>query len=145
MPTVGDVLSIKGDQIHAIHPGATVLEATKRMNDHGIGALVVMEGNRVLGIFTERDVLRRVVAAVREPHDVRVREVMTADVICAAPETDLDDISAIMKSRRIRHIPVCRPDGSLAGMISIGDVNAAYASNREQTIHFLNEYIYGRT
>jgi CBS domain-containing protein len=144
MATAADVLSVKGEHIHSIGPDATVLEATVRMNDHQIGALVDMEQPRVLGIFTERDVLRRVVAALRQPKDVRVSEVMTTDVICAEPETDLDDISAIMKAKRVRHIPICQRDGTLCGLISIGDVNAHYASNQQQTIHFLNDYIYGR-
>ena len=109
-----------------------------------MGALVVMEDGKVAGIFTERDVLRRVVAEERAPADLPVREVMTREVICCELETDLDEIASIMKQQRIRHIPVCGEGGKLLGMISIGDVNAHYASAQEQTIHFLNDYIYGR-
>src|SRR5438105_8634517 len=104
------------------------------MNEHKIGALVVMEAGRVAGMFTERDVLRRVVAEQRQPSEVRVGEVMTREVICCEPHTDLDEVSAIMKNHRVRHLPVCGEGGKLLGLVSIGDVNAHYASNQAQTI-----------
>lgn len=144
MPTVKDVLALKGESLFTTSGQATVLDATRKMNQHKVGALVVMDGGRVTGIFTERDVLRRVVAEERSPRDIKVADVMTADVICCAMTDDLDDVSAIMKDRRIRHVPVCDPDGTLHGIISIGDVNAQYASHAAQHIHFLNEYLYGR-
>lgn len=146
MPTVYDILHVKGDQVHSIRPGATVMEAIDKMNQHKIGALVVMEEDvrRVAGIFTERDVLRRVIGEQRSPQQTRVSEVMTSKVICVSINTDIDEVSAIMKNRRIRHLPVCDDDNRLHGLISIGDVNAFNASNQEATIHFLNEYIYGR-
>ena len=143
MPTVRDVLSSKGSVVYSIAPQATVLEATQKMNQHKLGALLVMTGQHVVGIFTERDVLRRVVAEQKEPSQSIVGEVMTPDVICVRPDADLDDVSAIMKERRIRHVPVVDGDG-VHGMISIGDVNAAYASNQASQITFLSEYIYGR-
>jgi CBS domain-containing protein len=144
MPTVRDVLAVKGQSLQTIDSRATVLEATRKMNQHKIGALVVMEEDRVAGMFTERDVLTRVIAEELPPAAVQVGMVMTREVICCALDDDLDEVSAIMKSRRVRHVPVCDCEGSLLGMISIGDVNAQYASNAEQTIHFLNDYIYGR-
>lgn len=144
MPTAQDILMSKGAEIHTIHPEATVLEATQKMNQHKIGALVVMHDNQVVGIFTERDVLRRVVAGQRLPDEVHVAEVMTTEVICVDPETDMDEAAAIMKTRRIRHLPVCDADGRLLGLISIGDLNALHASAQEMTIHFLSDYIYGR-
>ena len=145
MPTVRDVLAAKGNGLHTVSADATVLEATREMNRHKIGALVVTEdGDHVVGIFTERDVLMRVVAEEQAPSDLKVGDVMTKDVICCSPSDDLDEVSAIMKTHRIRHVPVCDQDGRVLGMISIGDVNAQYASNAEQTIHFLNDYIYGR-
>ena len=145
MPTVRDVLAVKGEMLFTISPASTVLEATRKMNQHKIGALVVMDdGGRVIGMFTERDVLQRVVAQELPPASVRVADVMTREVVCCMPDDDLDEISAIMKQRRVRHVPVCDADGGLHGIISMGDVNAQYASNAEQQIHFLNEYLYGR-
>jgi CBS domain-containing protein len=144
MPTAQDVILNKGNQVHSIDPSATVLEAVQAMNQHQIGALLVMDHGRVAGIFTERDVLRRVLAEERSVRAVRVGEVMTRDVICVPPETDLDDLSAIMQTRRVRHIPICDEDGQLRGMVSIGDINAHHANHQEAQIHFLSEYIYGR-
>jgi CBS domain-containing protein len=144
MPTVADVLLAKGHTVHSIEPGATVLEATNKMNQHKLGALVVMSGGRVVGMFTERDVLRRVIGEMRSPAETKVAEVMTAEVICCSPEADLDEISTIMQQKRIRHVPICDSDGQLRGMVSIGDVNAYHVTNQEATITFLNDYIYGR-
>jgi CBS domain-containing protein len=144
MPTVLDILIRKGNEIHCIHPTATVKDAVQRMNLHSVGALVVMHEDSVVGMFTERDVLRRVLAENRSPDHVAVADVMTAEVICCSPDTDVADASQIMTSRRIRHLPVCGHDGRIIGLISIGDLNAFYASHNEQTIHYLQDYIYGR-
>jgi len=145
MPAVRDILRKKGDRVFYVDASATVLEATRLMNQHGIGAVVVLEQDRVAGIFTERDVLRRVVAQEQVPSQVRVREVMTRQVVCCSPETRLDEARSVMKHRRIRHLPVVNGDGSLAGIVSIGDLNAFDADSQETTIHLLHEYLYGRT
>jgi len=144
MPTVQDILTNKGATVFSTDPDATVWEAVRKMNEHKLGALVVKEGTHVAGMFTERDVLRRVVGDELNPRTTKVGEVMTKEVICVPPLTDLDDVSAIMQQRRVRHLPVCDDDGTLHGMISIGDLNAYHASHQEQTITFLNEYIYRR-
>jgi CBS domain-containing protein len=145
MPIVQDILSSKGSTVHSISSDSTVLQAVQKMNQQKIGALMVMDDDdRVLGIFTERDVLRRVVGELRDPGHVRVGDVMTKDVICCAPDADLDEVGAIMKNRRIRHLPVCGDDGRMHGMISIGDLNAFNASQQEATITFLNDYVFGR-
>ena len=144
MPTVRDVLALKGESLITISTGATVLEATRKMNQYKVGAVVVMDGERVAGIFSERDVLTRVVTEELPPASVIVDTVMTRDVICCDLRDDLDEVSAIMKTHRIRHVPVCGGDGALHGIVSIGDINAHHATNAEQHIHFLNEYLYGR-
>lgn len=144
MPTVIDLLATKGTEIHSISPAATAMEAIRKMNQHQVGALIVMQDGQVVGMFTERDVLRRVLDAERRPQDITVAEVMTTDVICCPPDTDVEDASQIMKDRRVRHLPVCSADGRLHGIVSIGDLNAFYASHQQQTIHYLQDYIYGR-
>ncbi|MDP9174922.1 MAG: CBS domain-containing protein [Planctomycetota bacterium] len=144
MPTVADLVSIKGSRIHTVSPDASVLDAIRRMNQHQIGALVVMSNGRVTGMFTERDVLRRVMAEMLPPEAVTVAQVMTNEVICCPPDMDIEDVSRIMTDRKIRHLPVCDADGELHGLISIGDLNAFYASSQEQTINYLTDYIYGR-
>jgi CBS domain-containing protein len=144
MPTVADLLTSKGSRIYTISPSASVLEAVGRMNQYQIGALVVMQDEHVVGMFTERDALQRVMAKMRAPESVSVVEVMTSDVICCEPGTEVADASAIMKQRKIRHLPVCDAEGNLLGLVSIGDLNAFYANAQEQTIHRLTDYIYGR-
>jgi CBS domain-containing protein len=144
MPCVRDILARKGSKVFTVSAESSVLEAIQLMIQHGIGALVVASGPRIVGIFTERDVLRRVVGREVAPASATVREVMTEDVVCVNPDTDIDDASRILRDHRIRHLPVVGEDGGLAGMVSIGDINACHASDQETTIHFLHEYIFGR-
>jgi CBS domain-containing protein len=148
MATVADLLAKKESRVHRVSPTATVLEATQTMNHHKIGALVVtVEGDgceRAVGMFTERDVLMRVVAAQRDPRTTLVEDVMSADVAYCTPAMEVDEVGAIMKDRRVRHIPVCESHGHLIGLISIGDINAFHADGQAAAIHYLNEYIHGR-
>ncbi|HEX4793092.1 MAG TPA: CBS domain-containing protein [Humisphaera sp.] len=144
MPSAMEILSEKGTKVYTIGADATVLEATRKMNQYRIGALVVMDGDAVAGIFTERDVLQRVIGERMGPADVSVGEVMTKKVVCAPPETDIDELSEIMRSQRVRHVPICEEDGKLMGIVSIGDVNAMHANHQQATIHYLSEFIYGR-
>ncbi|HUO08886.1 MAG TPA: CBS domain-containing protein [Phycisphaerae bacterium] len=148
MATVGDLLAKKDSHVHRISPTATVLEATQVMNHHKIGALVVTvqgdDGERAVGMFTERDVLTRIVAAQRDPSTTLVEEVMSADIAYCTPEMEVDEVGAIMRERRVRHIPVCVSHGHLIGLISIGDINAFHADGQAAAIHYLNEYIHGR-
>jgi CBS domain-containing protein len=144
MPTVQDVLRDKGERVQTISSSRCVMEAINQMNQHKIGALVVVDDERIVGMFTERDVLRRVVADARRPDEILVGEVMTREVVCCPAAADLDEVSTIMKDRRIRHLPVCDEQGQLLGLISIGDINAQHASHQQATIHYLSDYIYGR-
>lgn len=146
MPTVSDLLRAKAERpVLTIEQGATVLLATQLMEEHSVGALLVTDGGRLCGIFTERDVLRRVVAVQRNPAETHVCDVMTTNMACASPDTSVDDARSIFKKHRIRHLPVVGADGELVGVVSIGDLNAHLANDREVTLHFLNEYLHGRT
>ncbi len=142
MPTINDVLKIKGPVVFTIATGATVLDAAVMMNDLRIGALLVEEQGRLKGILTERDILQRVVAERLNPSEVCVELVMTKKVACCHPETKLSDARAMIKSQKIRHLPVLNDEQRLVGMISIGDLNAHHATEQETTISFLNEYLY---
>lgn len=122
MPSLADVLAIKEPYIYTVDPNATVRDAVRRMNLHRLGALIVMENDRIVGIFTERDVLRRVTAQMRSPGDVIIRDVMTQTVTCCLPQTDIEEARRIMDSHRIRHLPVCDSNGGLQGMITIGEL-----------------------
>src|SRR5262245_24443076 len=110
MATVNDILADKGSQVFTTGKSATVLEAALVMNEHRIGALVVLEDGRVAGMFTERDVLRRVVAERRDPVATPVAEVMTHEVVVCTPATPLEEARGVMKNRRIRHLPVVDGD-----------------------------------
>ena len=144
MATVGEILAAKGSKVVLIGQGATVLEAALLMNEYKIGALVVSDDGHVAGMFTERDVLRRVVGERRDPATTRVAEVMTTEVVCCTPGTAIDEVRGAMKNRRIRHLPVVDDEGRLLGLVSIGDLNAHQATAQEQTIYLMHEYLYGR-
>ena len=143
MDAIRDILKIKGAIVHTIAASATVLEAAHFMNQHGIGSVVVARDGRVEGIFTERDVLRRVVEDQRRPAEIPLSEVMIRNVICCSPDTTVEEARRIIKDRRIRHLPVCGENGSLMGLVSIGDLNAYHLSSQEATINHLHEFIYG--
>ncbi|MHC4107093.1 MAG: CBS domain-containing protein, partial [Planctomycetota bacterium] len=126
--------------VASLGPGATVLEAARLMNERGIGSVMVIDKDRLAGIFTERDVLRRVVAEQRDPAKTKLADVMTSPVACAAPQTTLDEIRQVMRGRRIRHVPVVNRKRVL-GMISIGDLNKAEREVQVETIRYLEQYI----
>jgi CBS domain-containing protein len=140
MHTASQLLRHKGGGLVAVPPDATVLDAARSMNEHRIGAVVVMDDGALAGILTERDVMIRVVAAQRRPESTRVHEVMTADVFTCASSTLLKDLRTLMRDKRIRHVPVVE-DGELIGMISIGDLNLAETELLSNTVRALEEYI----
>jgi CBS domain-containing protein len=141
MVTVQDILDRKGREVVTVDAAATVLQAARRMNERGIGGLVVMEGARLVGIFTERDVLRRVVAEGRDPARTPVREVMTAPVLRCGPDAPLDECRVLMTDRRIRHLPVVEQD-ELRGIITTGDLLAQQVREQQDKIEFLNSYVF---
>jgi CBS domain-containing protein len=144
MAQVRDILERKGTQVWTIGQEATVMQAAMLMNEYKIGALVVTDAGRIIGMFTERDVLRRVVGEHRDPITTLVADVMTTEVLCCTPRTLLEEARTVMKERRVRHLPVAEDDGRLLGLISIGDLNAHHQASQEQTIFLLQEYMYGR-
>jgi CBS domain-containing protein len=144
MPTVRDVLARKSPDHRATvtaDPSATVLDAVRRMVEHGIGGLPVVERDAIVGIFTERDLLRRVVGEGRDPAATPVHDVMTSPVLVCRPETPIEECAALMTNRRLRHLPVIG-DGGLVGMLTIGDVMAYEVDEQRSTIQELNKYIY---
>lgn len=144
MATIGELVAKKGSQVYQVPPSASVLDATRAMNEHRVGGLVVIRDGRMVGVFTERDVLRRVVAEQRSPAALKVADVMTTDVICCDPFTTVDEASRIMRDQRVRHLPICDPEGRVVGMVSIGDINAFHADVQEATIQLLSDYVTAR-
>ena len=145
MSKVADILANKDGAVVTIGENETVLSATRTMNDHKIGALVVTDGEgHVVGMFTERDVLRRVVAEQQDPGGIVVARVMTSEVVVCEADMPLEDCRQLMRDRRIRHLPVVNAEGKLQGMVLIGDLNAQLANHHEIEIRYLSEYIHGR-
>lgn len=141
MPTVKDVLARKGADVVSVVADDSVLAAARVMNDRGIGGVVVTDDGEPVGVFTERDVLRRVVAETRDPATTTLREVMTSPVVTCQPGDKLDACRALMTERRIRHVPVVGEDG-LCGIITSGDILAHQVAEQQDTIEYLNSYVY---
>ena len=123
-------------------PLATVIDAVNVMNDHHVGSVLVVEAGHPVGIFSERDVLVRVVAATRDPRQTLVRDVMTTRLHTATPDDSLLDVMGLMTERRCRHVPVMEGE-SLVGLISIGDLTKAIQHNLRQEVRDLSSYIGG--
>lgn len=145
METAWDILQAKASRaLVAATPDTSVRQATMLMNDHGIGSLLVLEGRRLVGIFTERDVLRRVVAESRPPDATPLRAVMTTDVLRCSIEAPVEELADMMRRHRVRHLPVVDTLGDVVGLVSIGDVNAHRFACCETALHQVQDYIHRR-
>jgi CBS domain-containing protein len=142
MATVNHMLMLKGNDVYTISPDAMVLDALREMADKDVGALVVTEGEDIVGIFSERDYARKIVLLGKSSRETPVSDIMTGDVICVTPEQSADKCMAIMTDKRIRHLPVLDDDGHLAGIISIGDVVKTIISEQRVMINHLEDYIH---
>jgi IMP dehydrogenase len=140
MPTVRNILDRKGRDVVTTVTTEKVVSAARLMNERGIGGLVVMQGAKLLGIFTERDVMRRVVAEARDPGKTTISEVMSSPVAHCGPDTTLEECRAMMTERRIRHLPVV-DNGTLCGIITSGDILAHQIAEQRDTIEYLNAYV----
>jgi CBS domain-containing protein len=139
---IRDILRRKGEDVYSVSPLATVIDAVNAMNDHHVGSVLVCEGGEPVGVFSERDVLVRVVAADRDPRRTLVREVMTTRLYTATPDDTLLEVMRLMTDRRCRHVPVME-DGRLIGLVSIGDLTKATQHNLRQEVRELSSYIGG--
>jgi CBS domain-containing protein len=143
MSHIADILGEKGGGVLSIEPGATVFDAIERMVDANVGALLVIDGEDVVGIMTERDYLRRVALLGREERDTPVADIMSSPVVYVTPDTEIEECMALMTEQRIRHAPVV-DDGELVGMISIGDLVKFRSREQSFQIRYLTEYITAR-
>ena len=141
MKTVTELLDGKTTRLLSISPEASVFEALQLMAAKDVGALVVLEGERLAGIFSERDYARKVVLVGKFSKETAVREIMTTKVLCVRPDQTVDQCMALMTEHRIRHLPVL--DGSkVVGVISIGDVVKELLSEQQVIISQLESYIH---
>jgi CBS domain-containing protein len=139
---IRDVLAHKGGRVHSVGPLATVSEAVAIMNDHRVGSVLVIEDGYPVGIFSERDVLTRVVAVCRDPRSTAVNEVMTRRLHVASVDDTVLDVMKLMTQKRCRHIPVLEGE-RLVGLVSIGDVTKATEENLRGEVRDLSSYIAG--
>jgi CBS domain-containing protein len=140
MLSVQQLLDHKPKAIYSIAPGDPVLAAIKKMAEHHIGALLVMSGDRLVGIVSERDYARKVVLLGRSAEETRVEAIMTSKVITVTPKQDAHDCMRLMTDMRIRHLPVVAGD-RVVGVLSIGDLVRAVIEEQERTIADLESYI----
>lgn len=140
--TVNQLLQIKGREVWSVTPDTSVFDALKVMAEKNIGALLVVEGGQLAGIFSERDYARKVILKGKSSKEMSVREVMTDKVDCVHPSETVRGCMALMTEKHHRHLPVLE-EGKVVGMISIGDVVKAIISDQEFTIGQLENYITG--
>lgn len=137
------ILRNKGSQVYSIAPDATVYEALEKLAEKDIGALVVLEGVELVGIFSERDYVRKVILKGRSSRDMKVHEIMSSPVVTLSVQTSIDECMYRMTEQRCRHLPVVE-DGKVVGVVSIGDVVNWIITTQDMTIHQLEDYISGK-
>jgi CBS domain-containing protein len=143
MKTIKEILDKKGHQIHSVAPASTVYEALQKMAQEGIGALIVLDGEKLAGIVSERDYARKIALMGQSSADTPVRDIMTANVICVSSDHGVAASMSIMTEKRVRHL-VVRDGDAITGVISIGDVVKVIIDDQQFTIEQLEHYISGR-
>jgi CBS domain-containing protein len=144
MNTVRHILQIKGKDVWSITPTATVYDALRMMADKNVGALLVMEGDRMVGILSERDYARKIILEDRRSKETPVSEIMTELVCTIHPDQTVHEVMELMTSKRIRHVPVLDDADNVLGVISIGDVVKDIMYEQRKTIRTLSERMTGK-
>jgi CBS domain-containing protein len=143
MNIVRQLLQSKGGEVWSTTPGTSVYDALKLMADKNIGSLVVLDGERLVGIFSERDYARKVILKGKTSRELSVADIMTSHVVSVRPDQTIGNCMELMTEHRVRHLPVLE-SGRVVGVISIGDVVKSIISDQQDTIAHLQEYITGR-
>ena len=144
MKTVAQLLRTKGHEILSVTPETAVFEALRVMAEKNVGAVLVLERDRLVGIFSERDYARKVILKGKSSKETPVREIMSSHVLYVRPEQTIADCMALMTGKRVRHLPVLEEEQRVVGVISIGDVVKDIISEQEFMIEQLQNYITGR-
>lgn len=143
MRSVKDILEEKGTQVYAVSPDARVYEALQIMADENVGALMVIKGDTVAGLISERDYARKIILKGKFSKDVPVHEIMTVEIVRIGPDDDIEYCMELMTDKRVRYLPVFEND-RLIGIISIGDIVKAIVEHKEKIIEQLENYIKGK-
>jgi CBS domain-containing protein len=141
--SVALILHSKGSQVYSISADATVYEALEKLAEKDIGALVVLNGTALVGVFSERDYCRKVILKGRSSKEMQVHEIMSSQVVTVNPQTTVDECMYMMTTRHFRHLPVLEA-GTVVGLVSIGDLVNWIISAQDFTIHQLEDYISGK-
>lgn len=142
MTTVRQLLQVKGKDVWSITPDATVYEALRMMADKNVGALLVIDGEQLAGIMSERDYARKIILHGKSSKETYVREIMTSNLVTVHPDQTVEECMTLMTNKRIRHLPVIL-EGQVMGVISIGDVVRAIIYQQRETIKGLEKYVTG--
>lgn len=142
MKTLQNVLASKGDQIFSIGPADSVFDALEEMAKREVGALIVLDGGNVVGIFSERDYARKIILVGKSSRETAVSEIMTSRVVYARADLTLEECLALMTDKRIRHLPVMQDD-ELIGVVSIGDLVKGIIDEQRFRISQLESYVSG--
>jgi CBS domain-containing protein len=142
MQTANEILKDKGRTVWSVKPTDTVLDALSLMAEHDVGAVLVLDGDKLLGLFSERDYARKVVLAGRSSKESRVADIMTSHVVCVSPARSINECMALMTDKRQRHLPVVEHK-TVIGVVSIGDLVKATIDDQQFTIEQLQSYIAG--
>jgi CBS domain-containing protein len=140
MKTIEQILRIKGNQVWKISPTAHVFEALEFMAKKDVGALLVMEGDLLMGVFSERDYARKVILLGKSSHDLHVNEIMSSPPIFITPEETTEQALALMTAKHIRHLPVMEKD-KVVGIVTIGDLVSSLIDEQKVVIHHLEKHI----
>jgi CBS domain-containing protein len=141
--TIRDILRAKGSEVITCEADESVFAAVEKMVAKKVGAVVVMEGGSLCGIFSERDFLRSYAVDHVDPKTTAVKSVSSCNVVCVAPDEDVEEAMAVMTEVRIRHLPVIEA-GKLVGVVSIGDLVKQVSRDREAHIHYLTDFVSGK-
>jgi len=140
---VKHILRSKGAEVWSAPPDRTVFDALKLMAEKNVGALPVIEGGKIVGMFSERDYARKVILLGRSSREIAVRDIMSTTITTVSPDKTIEDCMAIMTDKKIRHLPVIGEGGDIAGIVSIGDIVKSFIEEQEFLIRQLEAYITG--
>jgi len=143
MKTIRQILAAKSGPLVIVAPDDAVFHALQVMADHNVGAVLVLDGKQLVGIFSERDYARKVILFGKASKDTRVREIMTDKVLYVTPDRTVDECMAIMTEKHFRHLPVLDDDGRVVGIVSIGDVVKETICEQQFIIQQMEKYITG--